>query len=196
MTDRPDWIDDRLQQNVRNKLTQTHVVDTMLASERPFFSITQIEAELKPNVDRGTVRNRLTELQELDVVTEQAYPGVSLFHINHPESDWPLTPEGKRALNGETRLETLSAKDLITLKDDRAINTIVLSGIYLSGALMFVGALMSTANIPAPIETNHQVFTASIILFTFVFCILFLRSAIGAVRSLRSYTSVKFGGLF
>lgn len=196
MTDRPGWIDDRLQQNVRNKLTQTHVVDTMLESERPFFSITQIEAEIKPEVDRGTIRNRLTELQELDIVSEQAYPGVSLFHINHPESDWPLTPEGKRALNGETRLETLSTKDLVTLKDDRAINTIVLSGIYLSGALMFVGALMITADIPAPIETNHQVFTASVILFIFVFGILWLRWAVETIRSLRTYTSIKLGGLF
>jgi len=194
MVNRPDWIDKRLQQNLRNKLTQSHVVDTMLESERPFFSITQVKAELKPDVDRGTVRNRLTELQELDIVSEQAYSGVSLFHINHPESDWPLTPEGKRALDGETRLETISPKDLITLQDSKAIDTIALSGLYLVGIMVVLAGVMSAAGIPGPVESSHQVLTAAILLFMLIFSILLVRGVVGFIRNWKVLKTLRTGG--
>jgi len=33
----PNWIDERIDRNLDNTLTQEHVVETMLASGRPFF---------------------------------------------------------------------------------------------------------------------------------------------------------------
>lgn len=196
MPDRPDWIEDRLQPNVRNKLTQTHVVDSMLESDRPFFSITQLEAALKPDVDRGTIRNRLTELQELDIVAEHAYPGLSLFHIKHPESEWPLSPEGKRALEGETRLDTISIKDLLTLRDTKAIDTIVTSGSYLALAMMFLAAMMTAAGIPAPIESSHGVLTAALHLLMFVISILMIRWLVNILRNWKALGALQTGGFF
>jgi len=196
MPDRPAWIDDRLQPNVRNKLTQTHVVDSMLESERPFFSITQLEAELKPDVDRGTIRNRLTELQELDIVTEHAYPGVSLFHIKHPESEWPLSPEGKRALDGQTRLDTISITDLLTLRDTKAIDTIVTSGAYLAMLMIFLSMFMTSAGISAPIESSHGVLTAALHLLMLVISILLLRWVVNGVRNSKALGALRTGGMF
>lgn len=103
MSDLPDWIDDRIDRNLDNTLTQEHVVETMVASERPFFSVRQVQARVKPDVSRATVRNRLDELAEIDVVATETYPeSVTLYYVNYAESNWPLSPEGKRAIATES----------------------------------------------------------------------------------------------
>jgi len=43
----PSWIDNRLDQNLDNALSQKHVVETMVDSERPFFSARQLQALVK-----------------------------------------------------------------------------------------------------------------------------------------------------
>jgi len=121
----PSWIDERIDRNLDNTLTQEHVVETMLESDRPFFSIRQLHARVKPDVSRATVRNRLRELQEIDVVATETYPdSITLYYINHPESAWPLSPEGKRALKADTPLDRLSTRGFITLSDTAGIRTL------------------------------------------------------------------------
>ncbi|UPM42265.1 hypothetical protein MW046_09875 [Halocatena salina] len=123
----PNWIDGRIDRNLRNTLTQEHVVETMLDAERPFFSIRQLQARVKPEVSKATVRNRLNELQEINVVATETYPeSVTLYYINHPESNWPLSPEGKRALTTDTPLDRLSTRDFLTMSDTAGIRTLVL----------------------------------------------------------------------
>lgn len=55
MADIPDWIDERLDPDLNHKLTKRHMVETMLEADRPFFSIRQLQALLKPEVSRETV---------------------------------------------------------------------------------------------------------------------------------------------
>ena len=99
MSELPSWIDNRLDQNLDNALSQKHVVETMVDSKRPFFSARQLQALVKPDVSKATVRNRLNELQEIDIVATETYPeSVTLYYINYQESNWPLSPEGKEAL--------------------------------------------------------------------------------------------------
>lgn len=69
----PEWIDERLVPQLNNKLTQQHVVETMLDAERPFFSIRQLQSRLHPDVGKGTVRNRLNESREIDVKTLETH---------------------------------------------------------------------------------------------------------------------------
>src|SRR6056297_49201 len=105
----PTWIEDRIDATLEKKLTQRHVVEVMLESDRPFFSIRQLQSRVRPTVSTETVRNRLDELREIDVVAAETYPEtITLYYVNHPESKWPLSPAGKRALEYETPLETLS----------------------------------------------------------------------------------------
>jgi len=107
----PSWIEDRTEPDLNKKLTQRHVAETMLNADRPFFSSEQIRARVTPDVSKETVRNRLNELQEIDVVAAETYPeSITLYYINHPESNWPLSPEGKQALSHSTPLETLSVE--------------------------------------------------------------------------------------
>jgi hypothetical protein len=140
----PPWIDERIERNLDNALTQEHVVETMLESDRPFFSIRQLHARVKPDVSRATVRNRLRELQEIDVVATETYPdSITLYYVNHPESAWPLSPEGKRALNADTPLDRLSTRGFLTLSDTAGIRTLVLAGFQLSLVLFALGGVLT-----------------------------------------------------
>ena len=140
----PSWIDDRIDRNLDNTLTQEHVVETMLESDRPFFSIRQLHARIKPDVSRATVRNRLRELQEIDVVATETYPdSITLYYLNHPESKWPVSPEGKRALNANTPLDRLSTRGFLTLSDTAGIRTLVLAGFQLSLVLFALGGVLT-----------------------------------------------------
>ncbi|WP_423744909.1 hypothetical protein V5735_02445 (plasmid) [Haladaptatus sp. SPP-AMP-3] len=101
----PPWISKQLPEDrrVNTKLTERHVIETMHQIDRPFFSLQQIRQRIKPDVSKVTVRNRLDELEEREIVaTETFADSLTLYYINHPESEWPLSPEGRRALNGES----------------------------------------------------------------------------------------------
>ncbi|WP_148415015.1 hypothetical protein [Haloferax sp. KTX1] len=144
MSTLPSWIDERIDRNLDNTLTQEHVVETMIESDRPFFSLRQLHARIKPEVSRATVRNRLQELQAIDVVATETYPdSITLYYINHPASDWPLSPEGKRALNADTPLDRLSTRGFLTLSDTAGIRTLVLAGLQLSLVLFAFGGVLT-----------------------------------------------------
>lgn len=151
----PTWIDERIDRNLDNTLTQEHVVETMLASERPYFSIRQLHARIKPDVTRATVRNRLRELQEIDVVEMETYPdSITLYHINHPESTWPLSPEGKRALSADTPLDRLSTRGFLTLSDTAGIRTLVLAGFQLSLVLFALGGVLTVVGVDVSTQSD------------------------------------------
>ena len=140
----PPWIDERIDRNLDNTLTQEHVVETMIDSDRPFFSIRQLHARIKPEVTRATVRNRLQELQEIDVVATETYPdSITLYYLNYPESTWPLSPEGKRALHANTPLDRLSTRGFLTFSDTAGVRTLVLAGFQLSLVLFALGGLLT-----------------------------------------------------
>lgn len=97
----PPWISQQLENNrkLNTKLTQQHVVEKMYDADRPIFSLQQIQQRVKPDISKVTVRNRLDDLEERGIVATESYSdSLTLYYINHPESDWPLSPEGKHAL--------------------------------------------------------------------------------------------------
>ncbi|NGM71408.1 hypothetical protein G6M89_20835 [Natronolimnobius sp. AArcel1] len=183
MSTRSDWINDRLGENINNKLTQGHVVDTMLEADRPFFTITQLESRLKPDVDRGTIRNRLDELREIDIVAEDYLKATTIYYINHPESNWPLSPEGKEALQHGTPLENLSLRGLITFSDADAIRSLALASMYLGFMLVFIGALTSGVESPIHVEAESQVMIAGITVMFLAPTLLFALSVANWIRS-------------
>lgn len=141
MSDLPNWIENRIDRNLDNTLTQEHVVETMVAAERPFFSTRQLQARVKPDVSKATVRNRLDELQEIDIVATETYPeSVTLYYINYRESNWPLSPEGKTAI-AETPQHRLSIGPL-AITDTAGVGTLVVFSLLLlvlSAGLTIIG---------------------------------------------------------
>lgn len=101
----PPWITEQLEgdEQLQNKLTQRDIVEAMYRAERPFFTLQQIHQRVEPDVSKVTVRNRLDELAEREIVkTDTSADSLTLYYINHPESEWPLSPEGKQALKEES----------------------------------------------------------------------------------------------
>ena len=184
MADLPPWIAERIDPDLNNKLTQRHVVETMLAADRPFFSIRQLQARLKPDVSRATVRNRLNELQEIDVVSAETYPeSITLYYINHPESNWPLSPEGHAALKNDNPLDSLSVRDFLTMSDPAGIRTLVLAAFQLSLVLFTAGAIFAVAGVGWPIYSDHELITAALTLFLVSLVILTLERLVRRFRA-------------
>ncbi|WP_222917315.1 hypothetical protein [Natrinema sp. SYSU A 869] len=169
----PTWIDERIDPTLDKKLTQRHVVEVMIESDRPFFSIQQLQSRVSPTVSKETVRNRLNELREIDVVAAETYPEtITLYYVNHPESPWPLSPEGQRALDHDSPLETLSLADFLRLRNSAGIRTLVLAGFQLSLVLFCVGVGMIVLSMDAPVEASHGLLAAAGNLF--VACLVLL----------------------
>lgn len=173
MTTLPAWIEDRIDPTLEKKLTQRHVVEVMLEAERPFFSIQQLQALVGPTVSKETVRNRLNELREIDVVAAETYPEtITLYYVNHPESNWPLSPEGQRALAYDSPLETLSLRDFLRLRNPAGIRTLVLAGFQLSLVLFCAGIVTAVFGIDAPVSATSAMVEAAGNLF--VVCLVLL----------------------
>ena len=185
MSEIPPWIDERIERNLENSLTQKHVVETMLESDRPFFSLRQLHARIKPDVGRATVRNRL---QAVDVVATESYPdSIKLYYINHPESTWPLTPEGKRALNTDTPLDRLSLRGFLTLSDTAGIRTLILAGLQLSLVLLGLGIVLTAVGIE-----NASV-GSDIVLWGTAFDVLFLSATLLLLERIARWLRDRFG---
>ena len=147
MSPLPNWIRNRIDRNLEQTLTQEHVVEVMVDAERPFFSARQIQARVKPDVSTATVRNRLDELQELDIVATEVYPdAVTLYYVDYPESAWPLSPEGQHALRTTTPLDRLSI-GFVGLSDTVGSRPSVLAGLVASLALFVIGGVASVVGI-------------------------------------------------
>lgn len=164
MSELPGWIDDRLDQNLNNALSQKHVVETMVSSERPFFSSRQLQALVKPDVSKATVRNRLNELQEIDIVATETYPdSVTLYYINYQESNWPLSPEGKDALAAEAPHDRFSV-GFLTVSDTTGFRVFVLAALLLIAVLSSITSIVVIGllnNTGGPVESLAVVLAAS-----------------------------------
>lgn len=184
MADLPSWIDERIDHNLNRKLTQRHLVETMIDAERPFFSAEQTRARVRPDVSKETVRNRLNELRDMDVVAAETYPeAITLYYVNDPASKWPLSPEGKRALAKETPLGTLSLSDFLRLRNPAAIRTLVLAGFQLSLLVFVLGVVAAPLSIEPPVRSTSGFLEVAGNLFL-VSLLLYLGE--GVTRKLRS----------
>jgi len=180
----PNWIDRRIDSNLDNTLTQEHVVETMLEADRPFFSSRQLASRVKPDVSKATVRNRLNELQELDVVATEAYPdSVTLYYIKYPDSEWPLSPEGKRALMAESPLDRLSTRGFLTLQDTVGVRTLVLAGFQLSLALLTVGSMLTILGLDPGLESDIALWATAFNVLVFSGILLVTERIVHRIRS-------------
>ncbi|GAB7021045.1 hypothetical protein [Halostagnicola bangensis] len=192
MSTLPPWIEGRIDSSLNKKLTQRHVVETMAETERPFFSAEQIRARVGPDVSKETVRNRLNELREIDVIAAETYPeSITLYYVNYPESNWPLSPEGKEALSRETPLETLSVGDFIRLRNPAGIRTLVLAGFQLSLVLFAVSFLVAPVPFELAVQSDSTFLSAALNLFFVCVILLFAERLARTVRN-RSSTATKF----
>lgn len=77
------------------ELTQGHVALEFVHGDRPFYNVAQMHAALGRDVSTDTVRARLNELHERDVLSRQQVNNGNIYWLNQPESDWPIPPDAE-----------------------------------------------------------------------------------------------------
>lgn len=92
--DLPEDIESRIDPGSYDmELTQRHVALEFVFGDRPFYTVAQIHAALGSGVSPDTVRSRLDELEERNVLkSEQANNG-NIYWLLSEDSDWPLPPD-------------------------------------------------------------------------------------------------------
>lgn len=193
MSTLPPWIENRIDRSLEKKLTQRHVVETMLEAERPYFSAEQIRARVRPDVSKETVRLRLNELRERDVIAADTYPeSITLYYVNHPESNWPLSPEGRDALALETPLETLSVGDFLRLRNPAGIRTLVLAGFQLTLVLFAIGIVAPLVSSDPLVQSTNGYWEAGGTLFAVCVALLLAERL---ARLIRTRSGASNGGI-
>lgn len=74
-------------------LTQGHVALEFVHGDRPFYNVAQMHAALGQNVSTDTVRHRMDELHERDILTRRKINNGNIYWLNQPDSDWPIPPD-------------------------------------------------------------------------------------------------------
>lgn len=92
--DLPEEIRSRIEQGSYDmELTQRHVALEFVHGDRPFYSVAQMHAALDSNVGDDTVRSRMDELDERDVVQSERVNNGSVYWLNEDDSEWPIPPD-------------------------------------------------------------------------------------------------------
>jgi Fe2+ or Zn2+ uptake regulation protein len=155
----PPWLSEQLPEDgrVNTKLTQQHIIESIHRADRPFFSLQQIQQRIKPDVSKVTVRNRLDELEERVIIATETFDNsLTLYYINHPDSEWPLSPEGKQALNGESAgtanplYEFLQEPRVHLIVREELLRSIAWAGLGLVGWAILISA---SRQLPATVWT-------------------------------------------
>lgn len=90
----PDWIESRIEKGSYDMdLTQRHVALEFVHGDRPFYNVAQMHAALGSDVTSDTVRSRMDELHERDVLVRQQLNNGNVYWLNNDESDWPIPPD-------------------------------------------------------------------------------------------------------
>ncbi|WP_430639398.1 hypothetical protein [Haloferax volcanii] len=75
------------------ELTQRHVALEFVHGDRPFYSVAQMHAALGSDVSSDTVRSRMDELEEREVLKSEQVNNGSVYWLIGDTSEWPIPPD-------------------------------------------------------------------------------------------------------
>lgn len=97
MSELPEWIETRLDENLDRDLRQRQVVEVIYDAEEPYLSRTEIQQRASERADttfdKSTVIDRLTELVEQRVLKSDEVCGGLIYWIYDERSAWPIPPD-------------------------------------------------------------------------------------------------------
>lgn len=92
-TDRelPKWIETRIDaENFSRDLTQRHVATEFVHGDRPYYNKTKMHAAVGNEVSPDTVKSRLEELDEREVLESEQINNGTIYWLNDDRSNWPI----------------------------------------------------------------------------------------------------------
>lgn len=145
MTDLPDWIDRRLDDNIQRDLRQRPVAEVVWESREPYLSRTVIQQrvgeKLEDTFDKSTVIGRLDELVERDVFDSDEVCGGSIYWIHDDRSNWPIPPDVEvEPVSDEMTVQEFFQEDAVKLGAGG------IAAFAISGLIMWFGAWASANN--------------------------------------------------
>jgi hypothetical protein len=178
----PPWIDERLTRSDGETEIKRQLLESMCRAEHPSVSVEQLQASTGRALDEETVRTELDELQTRNVVASATYAEpVTLYYVDHPEaSDGRETDP---AVNGDARVDELSLRDFLTVRNAAGIRNLVLAGFQLSLFLLAAGVVLTVFGLGTSVQSDVLFWDTALELV--VVCLL-LYGVEGAVRRIRS----------
>jgi hypothetical protein len=161
----PEELTDPLEDDLSKELMQRHVLEVLYEGDRAFYSLSQVSSSL--DASRETVRDRLNEMVELDVLKKDAINNGDIWWINRPESEHPVPPDV--TVHPEKQEETVS--EFFSQIHIRVAGIALLCSVV-GGILVWLGVLGTSVSLPFTIPTDLLI--AYGLATTFVSYILFL----------------------
>lgn len=152
-------LDVRLEHDLSKDLRQREVVEVMLKEEQPVFSAYQIQQLLDSTVSDKTVRRRLKELVELNIVKRYQFNRKNLYYVNDRRST--------HAVPGDLRDVELPKRssfwDTFLLREPGSLDWMVNSSMLMFLYLVLLGAANETLGSPIAVSGENEFLTAAIL---------------------------------
>ncbi|MGB9952149.1 hypothetical protein ACOZ4F_07070 [Haloarcula marismortui] len=174
----PATDDVQLDLNADYDLQQRHVIKVMLEADRPLFSPYQIKNRLKSDPSTQTVRRRLRELVELDIVGVDEYRNHKLYHINDKRSKWAVPGD----LNKDTRKEDMSLRKLVTFRAPDDLRLIVSHSALIALYLISLSVIFGWMGVEAPVSSSSNFTTAGLLVMISTYPLLVIQYIVDKVR--------------
>lgn len=147
--DLPEWVEDRLEHDNNRRLQQRHVAEIIVNGDRPYYNVRRIRAELKGDFDNDTVRSRLNELVEQDVLATEMMNRGNIYWLKDDDSDWPIPPD----------VEVVPVDDELTVSEFFSQPYVAVASLgaffaVVSGIVIWVALLQDVGAISYPLSTQ------------------------------------------
>lgn len=174
----PATDDVKLDLNADYDLQQRHVVEVMLEADRPLFSPYQVQSRLKNDPSTQTVRRRLKELVELDIVGADKYRNHELYYINDKRSEWAVPGD----LNEDTRREDMDLRKVLTFQAPDDLRVMTSHSALIALYLISLGVLFGSMNISAPVSSSNSFATAGVLVMLSTYPLLLIQYTVDRAR--------------
>ena len=146
--DLPEEIEQRLKFDHNRDLQQHHVAEIFVHGDRPYYNIRRIDSELSGKFDRGTIRDRLEEMEERGVIYQESINNGTIYWLAHEDSDWPVP--------NDVRVESAKEKTVSEFFGQTHILFMAVGVLFsmLSGPIIWAGSLQSAGSISTPFATQ------------------------------------------
>lgn len=148
----PEYFKHRLSNDLNNDLIQAAVFRVLWYGGEPFYSLTPIENEL--DASRETVRTRLDEMVDANVLKKGSMNNGDYWWINFPHSNYPLPPDLRVDGSGEETETTLSE---FFNQMHVQFGALALAATVIGGAIVWFGALESAGISPLPFAASEVI---------------------------------------
>ncbi|MFC6764570.1 hypothetical protein [Natrinema soli] len=149
-SDLPEWVQEPLELDNNRELQQRHVAKVLYHGDRPYYPIRRIKAELDGEFDRDTIRERLSEMEELGVIDQESVNNGIIYWLDREESDWPIPSDVRvEGDNSDPTIQEFIGQPHIQ------ILSIGIFAATISGMIVWFGSLQSIGTVSSPFSTTQ-----------------------------------------